>query len=60
MSLVDILQGIETWMESQGFESVADCRGLVSARSVPNPAEFERANYVQVLDSYTPAPGILT
>ena len=54
-----IKQGITDWMEGQGFESVADFRGLVSALSVPNPAEFERANYVSILDSYSFPPGVM-
>lgn len=57
--LKDILAGMNQWMDDHGFTSVADYRGLVSALSVPNPAEFERSNYVQVLDSYTPAPGMM-
>jgi dihydroorotate dehydrogenase (fumarate) len=54
-----IEQGIIDWMEEQGFESVADFRGRVSALSVPNPAEFERANYVSILDSYSFSPGVM-
>lgn len=54
-----ILRGIEDWMEEQGFESIDDFRGRVSALSIPNPAEFERTNYIQVLDSYSPAPGVM-
>ena len=55
-----ILSGIKDWMGEQGFESVADFRGRVSALAVPNPAEFERANYVSVLDSYSVASGVRT
>jgi dihydroorotate dehydrogenase (fumarate) len=54
-----VLKGIEQWMEAQSFESVADFRGRVSALAVPNPAEFERANYVNVIDSYSFAPGVM-
>ncbi|MCF7982783.1 MAG: dihydroorotate dehydrogenase-like protein [Thiohalocapsa sp.] len=54
-----ILTGLEEWMEQQGFESVADVRGRVSALSVANPAEFERANYVNIIDSYSFAPGVM-
>jgi dihydroorotate dehydrogenase (fumarate) len=53
-----VLRGITEWMEEQGFESIDEFRGRVSARSVPNPAEFERANYVNILDSYSFAPGV--
>jgi dihydroorotate dehydrogenase (fumarate) len=55
----EILHGIEAWMEEQGFESVEDFRGRVSALSVPNPAELERANYVNILDSYSFSPGVM-
>jgi dihydroorotate dehydrogenase (fumarate) len=54
-----VLKGIEHWMEEQSFESVADFRGRVSALAVPNPAEFERANYVNIIDSYSFAPGVM-
>jgi dihydroorotate dehydrogenase (fumarate) len=54
-----VLSGIKDWMEEQGFESVDELRGRVSALSVPNPAEFERANYVNILDSYSFSPGVL-
>ncbi|WP_295405894.1 dihydroorotate dehydrogenase-like protein [uncultured Thiocystis sp.] len=53
-----ILKGIQDWMAEQGFESVDDFRGRVSALAVPNPAEFERANYINVLDSYSVASGV--
>ncbi|GAB0150481.1 MULTISPECIES: dihydroorotate dehydrogenase-like protein [unclassified Marichromatium] len=56
--LGEVIGGVEQWMEEQGFESVEDFRGRVSALAVPNPAEFERANYVNVLDSYSASPGV--
>ena len=54
-----ILVGITDWMEEQGFESLSDFRGRVSALEVPNPAELERANYVSILDSYSFSPGVM-
>ena len=51
--------GIAEWMEAQGFETLADFRGRMSALAVPNPAEFERGNYVQVLDSFKSATGVM-
>ncbi|MBK1644822.1 dihydroorotate dehydrogenase [Thiocapsa imhoffii] len=54
-----VLRGITNWMEEQGFETVDEFRGRVSAISVPNPAEFERANYVNILDSYSFSPGVM-
>ena len=57
--LGNVLAGIKDWMEEQGFESVDEFRGRVSALSVPNPAEFERANYVNILDSYSFSAGVM-
>jgi dihydroorotate dehydrogenase (fumarate) len=54
-----VLKGIETWMEEQSFESLEDVRGRVSALAVPNPADFERANYVNIIDSYSFSPGVM-
>jgi dihydroorotate dehydrogenase (fumarate) len=54
-----VLDGVKEWMEEQGFESVGDFRGRVSALAVPNPAEFERANYVNILDSYSFSTGVM-
>ncbi|MFP4602601.1 MAG: dihydroorotate dehydrogenase-like protein [Halochromatium sp.] len=54
-----ILDGITHWMEEQSFESIADIRGRVSALAVPNPVDFERANYVNIIDSYSFSPGVL-
>ncbi|MBK5968080.1 MULTISPECIES: dihydroorotate dehydrogenase-like protein [Thiorhodovibrio] len=54
-----MLTGLEHWMEEHGFESVSDMRGRMSALAIPNPAEFERANYVNILDSYSFSPGVM-
>ena len=54
-----ILDGIGDWMKEQGFETLEEMRGRVSALAVPNPAEFERANYVNILDSYSFSRGVL-
>jgi dihydroorotate dehydrogenase (fumarate) len=58
-ALGKIKEGVEAWMEEQGFEALDDFRGRVSALSVPNPGEFERANYVNILDSYSFSPGVM-
>nr|VFK33389.1 MAG: dihydroorotate dehydrogenase (fumarate) [Candidatus Kentron sp. MB]VFK35937.1 MAG: dihydroorotate dehydrogenase (fumarate) [Candidatus Kentron sp. MB]VFK77570.1 MAG: dihydroorotate dehydrogenase (fumarate) [Candidatus Kentron sp. MB] len=55
--LGDILQGIQSWMETQGIDDINQVRGQVSQYMVADPAQFERANYIHVLDSYTVSPG---
>ncbi|MEN8167564.1 MAG: dihydroorotate dehydrogenase-like protein [Pseudomonadota bacterium] len=53
-----ILSGIEAWMEEKGFETLEDVRGRVSQISVADPSEFERSNYVHILDSFRMSPGV--
>jgi hypothetical protein len=36
-----------------GYETVDQLRGQLSQRSVPDPATFERANYIKTLASRT-------
>jgi dihydroorotate dehydrogenase (fumarate) len=53
-----ILEGIEIWMEEKGFESIDEFRGRLSQISVADPSEFERVNYVHILDSFTYGSGV--
>ena len=55
-----LLSDLQQWMEEQGFDGISDVRGRLSHLNVPNPAELERSNYIQVLDSYSPGRGVLT
>jgi dihydroorotate dehydrogenase (fumarate) len=45
--------GIIRWMEEHEYESIRQMCGSMSQRNVPNPADYERANYMRVLSSYT-------
>jgi dihydroorotate dehydrogenase (fumarate) len=47
--------GLRDWMDRHHYETVDQLRGLLSQRSVPDPAAFERANYIKTLASH-PAP----
>ncbi len=58
-AIAGILSGIESWMDEQGFASVEEFRGRVSQQAVADPSEFERVNYVHILDSFSTAPGVL-
>jgi dihydroorotate dehydrogenase (fumarate) len=48
----DLLTGLATWMEEHEYESVEQMKGSMSHKSVREPAAFERANYMKVLNSY--------
>jgi dihydroorotate dehydrogenase (fumarate) len=57
-AIAPLLTGIEVWMDEQGFESIEDFRGRLSQRSIGDPSEFERVNYVHILDSFSLSPGV--
>jgi dihydroorotate dehydrogenase (fumarate) len=57
-ALGKILHGIEAWMAETGFDSIGEFRGRLSQLSVADPAEFERVNYVHILDSFSFGPGV--
>lgn len=40
---------LEHWMKENAYESVAQMTGAMSQKAVPNPEEFERANYLKVI-----------
>lgn len=56
--LAKIKLEMEAWMEEQGFNSVAEFKGRVSQQHAADPAAFERANYLWVLDNYSPGAGV--
>jgi dihydroorotate dehydrogenase (fumarate) len=41
------------WMGEHEYDSIKQMQGSMSRNSVPQPAAFERANYLKVLSSYT-------
>lgn len=49
-----VREDLTHWMEEHEYESIRQMQGSLALRSVPNPAAFERANYMRVLGSYTP------
>lgn len=48
----DILQAVIAWMAEHEYESVAQMIGSMSQQHCAEPAAFERANYMKILDSY--------
>jgi dihydroorotate dehydrogenase (fumarate) len=53
-AIPQILGGMEAWMTENEYQSVTQMRGSMSQGSVAEPASFERANYMKVLNSYNP------
>ncbi len=50
--VAEILKGMEDWMTEKEYVSVEQMKGSMSQKSVAEPAAFERANYMKVLNSY--------
>ena len=48
-----ILQGMQAWMDQREYESVEQMRGSMSQVNCPDPAAFERGNYMKALTSFT-------
>jgi dihydroorotate dehydrogenase (fumarate) len=50
--LKKVRQDLVEIMDSKGYESVCQMRGATSQKNCPEPAAFERANYIKTLGSY--------
>ena len=56
--LSEVLDGIRMWMEENEYDSVEQLKGSVSQIHAENPAAFERANYMKVLQSFEPPTSV--
>ncbi|HSG79275.1 MAG TPA: dihydroorotate dehydrogenase-like protein [Acidimicrobiia bacterium] len=51
--LATVLDGVRAWLEEHDYESIEQMKGSLSQQYSPDPAAFERANYMDALVSYT-------
>jgi dihydroorotate dehydrogenase (fumarate) len=49
-----LLAGVESWLDENEYDSLAELKGSLSQLHCAEPAAFERANYMRVLSSYAP------
>ena len=54
--VAEILDQTKKWMEEREYTSIRQMQGSMSQKSVSNPAAFERANYMKVLNSFRELP----
>jgi dihydroorotate dehydrogenase (fumarate) len=47
-----LLDGIRIWMGEHGYSSVDEFRGAMNLRRCPDPAAYERANYIRILQAW--------
>lgn len=52
--IAQVLNEIVTWMHDHDYESVVQMIGAMSQQHCAEPAAFERANYMRMLQSYRP------
>jgi dihydroorotate dehydrogenase (fumarate) len=50
--ITELVNGFAAWMEEHEYDSIDMMKGSLSQRSCPEPAAFERANYMKVLGSW--------
>ncbi|HRQ23979.1 MAG TPA: dihydroorotate dehydrogenase-like protein [Anaerolineales bacterium] len=55
-AVASILSGVEAWMQEREYESIEQMQGSMAQKNVKEPAAFERANYMKVLDSWRELP----
>jgi dihydroorotate dehydrogenase (fumarate) len=56
--LAMVLRSLADWMEEHEYESVQQLKGSVSQSNATDSSAFLRSNYMRVLDSYEPPPGV--
>lgn len=50
--ITNVLKGLEYWMLEHEYVSVQQMKGSMSQKSIPDPAAYERANYMKALNTY--------
>jgi dihydroorotate dehydrogenase (fumarate) len=51
-----LLENLRAWMEAHEYESIQQMQGSMSQAKVADPAAYERANYMKVLQSFRVLP----
>ena len=54
--VTEILDQTSKWMEAHDYTSIKQMQGSMSQKAVSNPAAFERANYMKVLNAFRELP----
>ena len=56
--ITEILDGLRNWLQEREYESLAQLIGSVSQKHTDKPTDFERSNYMRVLDTFTVPRGV--
>ncbi len=52
--LRETVAGLAAWLDENGYRSLEEAKGSFSQAAVADPTQFERANYMRTLLSYSP------
>jgi len=47
-----ILEGLEDWMKQRGFDSLESIRGLMSYKSISDPAVYQRSQFMKYFSNF--------
>ncbi len=47
-----LLDGMSHWMDEHGYSSIDEFRGAMNLKRCPDPAAYERANYIRILQAW--------
>jgi dihydroorotate dehydrogenase (fumarate) len=50
--IAPLLDGMRLWLDEHGYENMEQLRGAMNLKRCPDPAGFERANYIRILQSW--------
>jgi dihydroorotate dehydrogenase (fumarate) len=56
--IAEMLEHIAAWLEEREYESLNQLRGSMSMQHAPEPGQLARANYLELLDSYSVPEGV--
>jgi dihydroorotate dehydrogenase (fumarate) len=56
--LAELIKGIGDWLDENDYESVKQMAGSLSANKSANPDAYSRHDYLTLLDSFKPPPGV--
>lgn len=54
-SVESILNELTTWMETKSFKTIKEFKGLLSQENIPNPAAYERVQFMKYFGGYKSA-----
>jgi dihydroorotate dehydrogenase (fumarate) len=56
--ITTLLEALETWMEVHEFSALDDFRGKMNQSSVLDPSDYERLNYIRVIETAAEKSGV--